>query len=112
MFPLSLPVSPLSGAALSLSDLPASQRGYKSIPTQLKRLAGIELESTGDFPALTFFPLTFQATTFLWEKKKVVLFSPGVLQLPHWQTRLRNAACAPEEPVPQVLALPRRTVSI
>lgn len=72
-------------AALSLSDFPASQRGYKSIPTQFKRLADIELKSRGDFPVFAFFLLTFQSTPFLWEKKKVVLFSLSLLQLPHWQ---------------------------
>lgn len=72
-------------AALSLSDFPASQRGYKSIPTQLKPLTDIKLESRRDFPVLIFFLPTFQSITFLWEKKKVVLFSLSVLWLSHWQ---------------------------
>lgn len=100
-------------AALSLSDFPASQRGYKSIPTQLKPLTDIKLESRRDFPVLIFFLLTFQSTTFLWEKKKVVLFfSQCTLALTLAEKQIRNAACAPEEPVPQVLALHHRIVSI
>lgn len=77
-----------SWAALSLSDFPTSQRGYKSNPAYLKPLAAGEPESRGDFPALTCFLLTFQSTTFPWEKSKVIVFFPdSVHVLSHGQRR-------------------------
>lgn len=102
---------PAAGSA-NLSDLPASQTGYKSIPAQLQCLADIVLESRGDFSVLTFFLLTFQSTTFLWREKESPFFSQRTRAPALAETRLRNAARAPEEPVPQVFALHHRTLSI
>lgn len=97
-------------AALSLSDFPTSQRGCKLNPAYLKPLPDGEPESRGDFPALTCFLLTFQPTAFPWENRSSAFFLQHTRALTPAEARLRNAACASEEPVLQVLALHHRTM--
>lgn len=98
-------------AALSLSDFPASQRGYKPIPAQTS--GRHRARKQRGFSSAHFLPTHLSINLFPMGEKASCPFCSQCTPAPTLaEAQLRNAACAPEESVPQVLALHHRTVSI